>query len=230
MNKKLSKRLSACLDALSSLSIIADIGTDHAYLPCYAVANGIIDSAIAIDVIDGPLAQAKATISDYGLLDSIEIRKGSGLEPLKIGEVEGVNIAGMGGKLISQLLLESIQVAHSMKKLVLQPQSGETTLRRMLFGNGFVIEDEQLIKEDGIIYTIITVVPGNYEFGLTVNDLIFGPVLKNQPTNKLFQEKWEQEISSIDFALSKIPDGNEKRLQFEQKRQLIKDVLAGDIS
>lgn len=230
MNKKLSRRLSACLDALSSLSRIADIGTDHAYLPCHAIANGMIDSAIAIDVIDGPLAQAKRTVANYGLADKIELRKGSGLEPLSIAEVEGVNIAGMGGKLISQLLLDSVRIAKSMKILALQPQGGESILRKTLFENDFAIAGEQLLEEDGIIYTIMTVKPSidNREFSDL--DVTFGSVLRQNVGDELFIKKWNQEIVSIDEILSKIPEGNASERYFEQKKQLIKDVLSGAIS
>lgn len=229
MNKKLSRRLSACLDALSSLSTIADIGTDHAYLPCYGVANKIIDKAIAIDVTDGPLIQAKRTIADYGLADKVELRKGSGLEPLVRGEVEGVNIAGMGGKLISQLLQDSMPTALSMKLLALQPQSGEPTLRRTLYENSFDITNEQLLEEDGIIYTIITARPSNH-VEYTKLDLIFGPVLRQNVKAELFIKKWNQEMSSIDGILSKMPEGNDRNVRFTQKQQLIKDVLTGVIS
>ena len=228
MNRKLSKRLSACLSALSSLSKIADIGTDHAYLPCYGIANGLIDSAIAIDVIDGPLAQAKATIVDYGLANKIELRKGSGLEPLSIGEVEGINIAGMGGKLISQLLLASLPVAKSVEKLVFQPQGGEAILRKTLFENGFAITGEQLLEEDGIIYTIITAMPK--QAMMKELDFIFGPLLLQNVIDELFIKKWNQEIRAIEVILSKIPERNERRIEFEQKKQLIKDVLSGAIS
>ena len=225
MRKKLSKRLSACLDALSSLSSFADIGCDHAYLPCYAVLQGIIDSAIAIEVIDGPLAQAKQTIAHYGLTHKIEVRKGSGLGPLSIGEVEGLNIAGMGGKLISQLLLASLPIAKSMEILALQPQGKEALLRRTLFENDFAIINEQLVEEEGIIYTIITAKPSRHlEF--VELDVTFGPILRKDVKNKLFIKKWHQEIAAIDEILSKIPNDNERKKEFEQKKQLIKDVLA----
>ena len=233
MNKKISKRLSACLDALSSLSKCADIGCDHAYLPCYGISEGIIDSAIAIDVIDGPLDQARRTIADYGLTDKIELRKGSGLEPLSIGEVEGVSIAGMGGKLISQLLEDNLPIAKSMEILVFQPQGGESILRRTLYENDFSITNEQLLEEDAIIYTIITAVPEgcatkpseNIKF--TELDIIFGPILRQYVKDELFIKKWSQEVAAIDKILIKIPEGNKRKKEFEQKKQLIKDVLAG---
>ena len=226
MNKKLSKRLSACLDALSSLSRIADIGTDHAYLPCFAIANQIIDSAIAIDVIDGPLAQARATITEYGLTQKIELRKGSGLQPLKPGEVDGVNIAGMGGKLIAKLIVESLSVAKSMQLLALQPQAGEATLRRTLFENDFAIINEVLLEEDGLIYTIITACTQAQNFEFNELDIEFGPILRQQPSAELFVKKWGIELAKIDEALQKIPADNSKYREFVQRKNLIMEVLS----
>ena len=221
--KKLSKRLSACLDALSLLNRIADIGTDHAYLPCFGISQGIIDSAIAIDVIDGPLKQAQTTIVDYGLADRIELRKGSGLQPLVAGEVDGVNIAGMGGKLIARLLLESLPVAKSMQRLVFQPQAGEAVLRRTLFENGFTIVDELLLEEEGLIYTIIIAEPGITNFNSL--DIEFGPILRQNVDNELFQQKWQLELTKINEALRQIPDDNPRRIDFEQRRELIQSVI-----
>jgi len=230
MAKNLSKRLNACLNALSSLSRVADIGTDHAYLPCYGIANGMIDSAIAIDVVDGPLVQAKQTIAGYGLADKIELRKGSGLEPLEIGEVEGVVIAGMGGKLIYELLAASLQVARSMELLVFQPQGGEFMLRQFLLIDGFEIVDEQLVEEDGIIYTIIIAKPTEEEDYINRLDLIFGPLLRKNVTDALFVKKWMAELKSIDEILANIPTDNPKYEEFVEKKQLIEDVLTGAFS
>ncbi|MCL1990331.1 MAG: class I SAM-dependent methyltransferase [Defluviitaleaceae bacterium] len=229
MNRKLSKRLSACLDALSSHSRIADIGTDHAYLPCYGIVAGIIKSAIAIDVIDGPLEQAKSTIDHYELAGRVELRKGSGLEPLKIGEVEGVVMAGMGGRLISQLLLKSLPIAQSMKTLVFQPQGGEAILRRMLVENNFVIIHEQLLEEDGLIYTVITAKPDEM-MTYTALDITFGPILRQHVQDPLFIKKWEQEMAAIDRVVREIPAGNERKQAFQEQQQRIKDVLAGVIN
>ena len=233
MNRKLSKRLSACLDALSSLSRIADIGTDHAYLPCYGILAGIIDSAIATDIIDGPLIQAKRTIAHYGLTDKIELRKGSGLEPLEIGEAEGVIIAGMGGKLISQLLEESRDIAQSMKLLVFAPQGGEALLRGYIMRHGFIIRDERLLEEGGIIYTIIIVEPTVMSFSGDIDgmicDEIFGSILRRRDVKKeLFIKKWNQEIAKIDKILKNIPVGNKRIAELEREKNLIKDVLSGD--
>jgi len=230
MNKKLSRRLTACLKELSWHSKIADIGTDHAYLPCHGIANGTIDSAIAIDVIDGPLMQAKKTIADYGLGERIEVRKGSGLEPLKAGEVEGVVIAGMGGHLIAQLLLASISVAKSMKTLVFQPQGGEAALRKVLSDNKFAITNEMLLEEDGIIYTIITAKPKSALYELNELDLISGPLLRENFKQELFRKKWTQEIAAIDEILRRMPAGNERKAVFIKKKKRIEDVLVGVIS
>jgi tRNA (adenine22-N1)-methyltransferase len=225
MHKKLSKRLTACLNALTPATKIADIGTDHAYLPCHGIEQGLLKSAIAIDVIDGPLKQAKQTLKDFGYEDKIELRKGSGLTPLEIGEVEAVNIAGMGGKLISQLIEESLPVAKSVKRLVFQPQGTESVLRSTLSKNGFKITNEELVEEEGIIYTIISATP-HQAVELSHNEIVFGPFYKENLSNELFIKKWTNEINNISDIMSRIPVGNERLQSFEAKQKLIKDVLA----
>jgi len=190
------------------------------------VATGIIDSAIAIDIIDGPLARAKQTIADYGLTGKVELRKGSGLEPLEIGEVEGIVIAGVGGKLISQLLLARLSVAKSMQLLVFAPQGGEAILRATLCANDFAIKDEQLLEEDGIIYPIITAYPSSKRREKCSDlDIIFGPILRQDVENDLFVRKWTQEITKIERILKNIPEGNARRDDFIKNKQLIEEVL-----
>ena len=138
MNCELSLRLQTCLDALHPLQSIADIGTDHAYLPCAGLLRGQLKRAIAADVGGGPLEAAKATISKYNLDDLIETRLGSGLSVIKPGEVEGVVIAGMGGKLITSILEADIPLAKSFNRLILQPNLDANVLRTFLMKNQFL--------------------------------------------------------------------------------------------
>ena len=229
VNKKLSNRLTACLEALAPSKTIADIGTDHAYLPCFGIATGKLKSAIAIDVIEGPLMQARSTIKDYGLENHIEVRQGSGLEPLKHAEVEGIVIAGMGGKLISQLLTDSITIAKSVKKLVLQPNAGDHILRKMLFENNFEIIDEKLILEDGHLYPIIVAIPESPQ-KYSSDDIMFGPILKLNVTNPLFIMKCEREIIKIDTVLNNLPENHPRILHFKEQKQQIRNVMRHDSS
>ena len=223
MTKNLSKRLSACLNALFPLKRIADVGTDHAYLPCYGIRTGSIETAIAIDVIDGPLAQARKTVEHYDLSHKVELRKGSGLEPLNLYEVEGAVIAGMGGPLIATLISDSLTIAKSLKTLVLQPQSGEYTLRKSLMTLGFKVKDEMLIEEDNIIYTIITAVPGKQV--LTEDELVFGPILLTQSSDELFIKKWRQQAEKLAKTLQNRELPEEVSNRFQKQLSRIEEVI-----
>ncbi|WP_099189194.1 tRNA (adenine(22)-N(1))-methyltransferase [Tepidibacter mesophilus] len=154
---KLTPRLEAVANLVSDDARIADIGTDHGYIPVYLIKKNKIKYAIAADVNKGPLNNAKKEISLNNLEHRIELRLGSGLSVLTVGEVDEVVIAGMGGVLISQLIETEFEIAKKLDKMILQPMQASAELRRYLHENGFVIEEEILVKEDFRIYEIMVV-------------------------------------------------------------------------
>lgn len=160
---KLSKRLDKIASFVKNEAKIADIGTDHAYIPVYLVKKQIASKAIACDVNEGPLEIAKKNIKDNNLSDKIETRIGSGLKPIKIGEIDTAIIAGMGGLLIGEILEASMDVAKSLDKLILQPMVAQEELRIFLKEKGFKIEKEALVKDDGKMYEIIVAKKGHEE-------------------------------------------------------------------
>jgi len=233
MKNKLSQRLQICLEALRPLKTMADIGTDHAYLPCIGILSKQLQKAVAIDIAPGPLKQAQMTIQSYGYEASIETRLGSGLKPLVPGEVEGAVIAGMGGRLIGDILRESKEVVQSLSRLVLQPNMAAHFVREALRDLGVPIVDEHIVLEDGHVYEVIVARPvdGNQK---TVNnsqaDIKFGPILRLNPKHPAFASKWQGELEKIEIALKNLPPFHEKREPFEHERQLIKDVLSHDFN
>ena len=107
---KLSKRLQLIADVIIKYkqgSVLADIGTDHGYLPCYLVENKIIASAYACDVAKGPLESSKETIKQYALEDRVFPMLGSGLNPILNRKVDMISIAGMGAYLICEILVST---------------------------------------------------------------------------------------------------------------------------
>ncbi|MEJ8555419.1 tRNA (adenine(22)-N(1))-methyltransferase [Tepidibacter sp. Z1-5] len=154
---KLTPRLEAVANLVSHNAKIADIGTDHGYIPVYLMKNDKIKGAIAADVNKGPLKNAKKEIISSNLESKIELRLGSGLSVLKIGEVDEVVIAGMGGVLISELIENELEIAKKLDKLILQPMQASSELRKYLHKNGFIIDKEILVKEDFRIYEIMVV-------------------------------------------------------------------------
>lgn len=152
---KLTDRLLKIASLVSDGKKIADIGTDHGYIPVYLLKEGRVPFAVLADVNKGPLDNARKEVIQNNLLENVDLRLGSGIEVLEIGEVEEVIIAGMGGILISELLEAKKEVSHSIEKLILQPMQAQEELRRYLLNNGYEILKEVLVREDFRIYEII---------------------------------------------------------------------------
>jgi tRNA (adenine22-N1)-methyltransferase len=151
----LSHRLETALSYAEG-AVLADIGTDHAYLPIAACLRGLAERAVACDINAGPLKTAKANIREHELERRIETRIGDGLAPLSIGEADCIVIAGMGGMRIIEILTAGHDVARSAKRLVLQPQHDIPRLRRWLHENYYTINAEAFIKDGGKYYTVIS--------------------------------------------------------------------------
>lgn len=155
----LSPRLKIIADSIESFGTMADIGSDHAYLPIYLVKNERVKSAIATDVNRGPVLIAKERLKSNKVDKSVAVRQGNGLRVLKPGEAEVIVIAGMGGILIRDILDKDAKVAESAKLLILQPMRDSDKVRKWLFEHGFDIIDEELVKEQDRIYEVIWAKP-----------------------------------------------------------------------
>jgi len=151
----LSRRLQALFTYIPYGRVLADIGTDHAYLPIYAYLQGRIPAALACDINPGPLEKAAQHIHRYGLGAYIQTRLGNGLAPLLPGEAQCVVIAGMGGMLMVDILAQSLAVLASLERIVLQPQHDVPAVRRALHGHGFCITDEEMLQEGPRYYNIL---------------------------------------------------------------------------
>lgn len=139
---------------------IADIGTDHAYVPIHLVHQGHSPRAIAMDINRGPLKKAQNNIAIYGLGNLIETRLSNGLEKLCDDEVQTIIMAGMGGDLIVRILTEGSHALQTPKELILQPQSEWEKVRHALHQMGYRIEKEDMIEEDGKYYVAIRAIQG----------------------------------------------------------------------
>ena len=160
---ELSKRLYAVAGLVTEGASVADIGTDHGYVPIYLVERGIASKVIALDVNQGPLNRARMHIVGHGLGDRIETRLSDGLARIRPGEVDTVIVSGMGGPLTIRILQEGKEVADQLNALILQPQSEICRVRRFLTENGYQIEQEDMVLEDGKYYPVMRVVHGTKE-------------------------------------------------------------------
>lgn len=151
----LSPRLKAIAAMVEAGSRLADIGTDHGYLPIWLLEAGKIPSAIAMDVREGPLLRARAHVEEHGLSDRIKLRLSDGFSALSPGEADGAVIAGMGGPLTVRILEGGKKVAKSLRYLVLSPQSEILVVRRYLLEQGYGILSEDMILDEGKYYTVM---------------------------------------------------------------------------
>ena len=151
----LKPRLNCAANMVRERSRIADIGTDHAYLPIWLAKNGKIAHAIASDIRRGPYLSADNNIRTYGVSDIVEARLGAGLETVKENEVDDIIICGMGGELIAGILGDCPFIKDSNLRLILQPMSHPEIVRRFLCENGFELLCEQAVLDGGHYYTVM---------------------------------------------------------------------------
>ena len=193
----LGSRLQTVADFVPLGSIVADIGTDHGYLPIELIKSGKCLKVIAGDVNEGPYLAAKRSVRDAALSAQIDIRLGSGLSILQKNEAD---IAVCGDFFVDENgEMDDLVIVKSLKGLILQPQQGYSALRRYLYEIGWHIADEAIAKEDGRIYQIIYAVPGKADMPDDI-ELEVGVVLK-QKRPPLFAEMIAEFIAKAKRSL-----------------------------
>lgn len=150
----ISERLKCVASLVNKGARVADIGTDHAYLPIYLVQNGISNKVYACDVRKEPLRRAKLHIDEYGLSDKITTQLCDGLKGINKGDVDTVTICGMGGKLMKNIIKAGIDKLGDNTQLVLSAQSELRDFRKYLLEAGIYIKSEHMLLEDGKYYFI----------------------------------------------------------------------------
>lgn len=154
-NIQLSKRLQYVADFITPDLVLADIGTDHGFIPIYMVLADKTPKAFAMDINEGPLERAIEHIEEKGLGDKIETRLSDGLQKLNGNEAEAVLIAGMGGSLVIKILDEGKHALEGVKELVLSPHTEADLVREYLKTTDFVIEKEGMVIDAGKYYVVI---------------------------------------------------------------------------
>ena len=227
----LSKRMSAVAAMVTQGNTLADIGTDHAYVPIALVQQKRIPKAIAMDINKGPLQQAKEHIAMCQVEDYIETRLSDGVEGLKVNEVDTIVIAGMGGDLVIRIMTEGEAVCRSAKELVLQPQSELRRVRKFFRENNYMIIDEDMILEDGKYYPMMKVIPvdENPFWEKMTQDItdpcdMYGPLLlKNgNPVLRKFLVKQHKQLTKILKGLEEQPESP----AIAQRKMQVQEELA----
>lgn len=216
---ELSKRLNAVAGLVTEGASVADIGTDHGYIPIYLIEHGISSKVIAMDINQGPLERAREHIREVGLEDQIETRLSDGMEALRAGEVDGIITAGMGGGLVIKILTDYPKITESLKYCILQPQSEIHKVREFLNKQGCKIIEEDMVKEDGKYYPMMKVrmehgEPEDYQ----KIDYLYGKRLLEKKHPVLY------EYLQRDYRIKSEIQDNLKGQQNERIKQRIKDL------
>lgn len=196
-------RLKKIYDIIPECNCFADIGTDHAYLPVYMCAMGKCKTAIASDIVPGPLERANATISKFDMSDKISVRLGPGVSTLASNEADVVSIAGMGGLIIAQILEQGRDVLNNTTKIILQPMTAVEDLREYLYKNSWSIDREYLVKENDKLYNILSISSADSNTVSEPDDIdifIGKHLIEDKPD--LYNEYLERKICKLDKMLA----------------------------
>lgn len=204
---RLGERLKTIAKLVEFGSRLADIGTDHAYLPIYLIQNGIISLAVAGEVNKGPFKAAQEAIERLDLSSKISLRLGNGLSVVSPGEVDTAVIAGMGATTIIGILQEQPQVVVSLRRLIIQPMVAAPLVRRWLTSNGWKLVEEKLVIDDGKLYEIIAAERGDSpEFEPVLYEI--GPILWKD-RSPLLEVHIDQLIGQAKRIINEMMTGND---------------------
>lgn len=229
---ELSKRLKFIANHIDKCRSIVDVGTDHGYIPIYAIKNNLCERVIASDINEDPVKKARLNVVSEGVSKEVEVRLGAGLNTITKGEVQGVIIAGMGGNLIKEILEKDIYKVPTFEFLILQPAQNPEVLREYLYCNGYEILDEDLCFDEGVYYELFKVKKAGKANVIELNPISYeiSPVLlKNKhPLMNSYLESKEEKYNKILGFLNENSESAVKRKEdIEKKLNYIKEFKEG---
>ena len=219
---KINERLKKIGDLVEANSVCLDVGCDHALLDIYLVKRNKNIKAIASDIAEGPLEQAKKNIKRERLDGEIEVRLGSGFNTYS-DDIDTIIISGMGGRNIIGICKENPKVLKKVKTIILSPNNYQEDVKRYLCKNGFYISNEEFVRDKKFIYQIIIFSKGKKKY--TKKEYFFGPVflVKKGP---LFREYYEREMKSREILISLLPKNfRYKKYQTRKEIEMIKNEI-----
>ncbi len=225
--KHLSIRLQQVADFVEKNSFIADIGSDHGYLPVYLVAKEISQQAICGEVVKGPFHATLEEVKKNQLEDKIDVRLGDGLEVLQLeDQVSVISICGMGGKLIVDILNRGKEQLTPQRDLLLEPNINEPLVRKWLVEHNYQITKEAIVRDNHKTYEIIYAKKSEKKVSLTPQEMFFGPLLLKEK-NEIFQKKWQHVLTTRQKIVAQLKKAEvkdmEKISEFEQEISWIKE-------
>ena len=227
MNKiKISSRLLKCAEMVSSGTKIADIGTDHAYIPIYLMLNSKISHAIASDIKIGPLQNAIKNIKKYNLENNIETRISDGLDKINESEADEIIIAGIGGNIISNILEKCTWKNKKNKVFIINPMKYEERLREFLYNNGYEIKKECAVICSEKVYSVMKVIYTGQKIKIDPKEKYIGKMEEN--INQAEKAYIKKQIKNLSNHLKGAKSNNqtEKEKYFEHIINNLKNLLS----
>ncbi|AKA85813.1 tRNA (adenine(22)-N(1))-methyltransferase [Pseudomonas synxantha] len=226
----LSMRLERVAAHVPTGARLADIGSDHAYLPVALMRRGAIAAAVAGEVAATPFHAANRAVNDNGLAQHITVRLADGLAAIEPADaITAISLCGMGGETIRDILDSGKAHLNGRERLILQPNGGEQPLRQWLMDNGYQILHEELLRENRFYYEIIVAEPTE-TVTYTAEQLYFGP-LQMQARSPDFLAKWQRivrekrkTLASLEQARQAVPE--QKVQEIVQQVKWIDQLLA----
>ncbi len=225
---EMSARLKLIAGFVTEGYVVADIGTDHGYIPIWLIKADRIPRAIAMDIGKGPLERAQENIKQYGYEDRIETRLSDGLKELRENEADSVVIAGMGGPLIVSLLEAGKTALNTVKELILSPHTDIYLVRHYLIENGYDIVREEMVYDMGKYYTVMKAVHTEDKRVKSLYDrdkynYIYGRLLLMERSSVFmgFIKNEKDKLSVIFENLSRSEGADEKKQEIRERLKYI---------
>lgn len=217
----LTPRLAAVADVVKFCDSVADIGTDHAYVPIRLLQEGKVLRAIAVDIHKQPLENARRSVERYGLEERVELRLSDGLQNIRPGEAQAIVIAGMGGEQIAEMLDATYWLRQKGIQLVLQPMTHSEDVRRALRENGFSKVSETTVAEGRRIYLVISAAWDDMEIPrVTAGSDYIGALRPHEiETDRLFLQNVLRRLQTKADALRE-----KDRRQAEKLDEIVREV------
>ena len=219
---RINDRLKTIGDLVSANSFCLDVGCDHAFLDIYLVKKNMQIKAVASDIAEGPLEQARQNIKREGLEKEIEVRLGNGLDTYS-SEIDTIIISGMGGRNMIGIFKNNLKVLKEIDTIIISPNNYQEDVKRFLCKNGFLIDEEVMVREKKFIYQIIKFVKGKKKY--SKKEYFFGPKFLEKK-DKLFKEYYGRELKSREILMNVLPKNYRlKRFITKKEIKMIKEEL-----
>ncbi len=225
--QNLSNRLREIAVLVPKNCRVADIGTDHGYLPIYLIKNGIASYCFACDIAEKPLKSAQKNIEASGL-HNIELRLSDGLEDIAPDEIDAAVIAGMGGEVISGIIERCAWIKNNRYTLILQPTTSPEKLRAFLAENGFWVNREVAVCENGKIYSIMQVEFSGEKQNPLPYELFIGKLKPDGSDSTAYIQKQLKRVSALSRDLKNIQEKREEYIYYSQIADSLTKILGGN--